>query len=82
MDVELQINNSASPAARFVIPSGVSTPTVSIGITATSAAGGGAVRFRRGTTGAFSNSLTLHGPDQWRLGSVFRRRQVRAAQRQ
>jgi len=51
MDVELQINNSASPAARFVTwapspcrirvtnPSGVSTPTVSIGITATSAAG-------------------------------------------
>jgi tyrosinase len=74
MDVELQINNSASPAARFVTwapspcrirvtnPSGVSTPTVSIGITATSAAGGGAIRFRRGTTGAFSNGLTLQVP--------------------
>src|SRR4029453_11212974 len=73
MDVELQINNSASPAARFVTwapspcrirvtnPSGVSTPTVSIGITATSA-GGGAMLFRRGTTGAFSNSLTLQVP--------------------
>jgi tyrosinase len=27
-----------------------------------SAAGGGAIRFRRGTTGAFSNSLTLQVP--------------------
>ena len=43
-------------------PSGVSTPTVSIGITATSAAGGGAIRFRRGTTGAFYNGLTLQVP--------------------
>src|SRR5262245_28553719 len=74
MDVELQINNSTSAAARFVTwapapcrirvtnPSGVTTPTVSIRITAASAAGGGAVRFRRGTTGAFANSLTLAVP--------------------
>ena len=74
MDVELQINNSASPTARFVSwvpspcrirvtnPSGVVTPTVNIQITATSAASAGAVVFRSGTTGAFSNSLTLTVP--------------------
>src|SRR5262245_34500101 len=74
MDVELQINNTASPAARFVSwapspcrirvtnPSGVSTPTVNIRLTATSAASAGAVVFRRGTTGAFSDSLTITVP--------------------
>src|SRR5262245_37426028 len=71
MDVELQINNSVSPEARFVSwapsacrvrvtdPSGATTPTVSVTITGVSAAGGGAVVFRSGTTGAFSNGLTL-----------------------
>jgi len=74
MNVELQINNSAAPAARFVSwapspcrirvtnPSGASSPTVNMKITAASAAGGGAVGFRSGTTGSFSSSLTLAVP--------------------
>ena len=74
MNVELQINNSVSPAAQFVSwapspcrirmtdPSGATTPTVSVKITGVSAVGGGAVVFRSGTTGAFSNSLTLSVP--------------------
>jgi tyrosinase len=71
MDVELQINNSTSPRARFVAwapspcrirvsnPSGAPSPTFNVTLTGRSAAGGGAVVFRRGTTGAFSTSLTL-----------------------
>jgi tyrosinase len=74
MDVELQINNSTSPAARFVSwapspcrirvtnPSGAASPTVSLQLTATSAASAGAVVFRSGTSGAFSGSLTLTVP--------------------
>jgi tyrosinase len=74
MNVELQINNSASSRARFVSwapspcrirmtnPSGASTPTVSVRITATSAASGGAVVFRKGTTGRFATSLTVTVP--------------------
>ena len=74
MKVEMQINNSASPRARFVSwapspcrirvtdPSGATSPTTNVQITSTSAAGGGAVVFRRGTSGAFSNSLTLPVP--------------------
>lgn len=74
MNVELQINNSVNPGARFVSwapspcrirvtnPSGVITPTVNLTITGVSAASAGAVVFRSGTTGAFSNSLTLSVP--------------------
>ena len=74
MNVELQINNSISPRARFVSwapspcrirvtnPSGATTPTVNLQITARLVTGGGAVVFRRGTTGAFSSSLTLPVP--------------------
>ncbi len=74
MNVELQINNSANPNANFVTwapspcrirvtdPTGATTPTVSIQITQVNVAGGGAVRFRQGTTGAFANSLTLTVP--------------------
>jgi tyrosinase len=74
MDVELQINNSSSPAARFVSwapspcrirvtnPSGVASPTVNIQLSATSAASAGAVVFRSGTSGAFPSSLTLTVP--------------------
>ena len=68
MDVELQINNSASPDARFLTwapspcrirmtnPSGATGSTVNVRITGASAASGGAVVFRSGTTGAFANS--------------------------
>src|SRR4051794_18799023 len=74
MDVELQINNSVSPGARFVSwaaspsrirvtnPSGVTGPTVNLSITGASAGGGGAVVFRSGATGLLSNSLTLTVP--------------------
>lgn len=74
MNVELQINNSVSPGARFVSwapspcrirvtnPSGATTPTVSIRITGRSTATGGAVVFRAGTTGAFASSVTLTVP--------------------
>lgn len=74
MNVELQINNSVSPAARFVSwapspcrirvtnPSGATTPTVNVQITGVSAASAGAVVFRSGTAGLFSNSLTLSVP--------------------
>ena len=74
MKVELQINNSVSARARFVSwapspcrirvtdPTGATSPTTNVQITSVSAAGGGAVVFRRGTTGAFSNSLTLAVP--------------------
>jgi tyrosinase len=74
MKVELQINNSTSPIARFVSwapspcrirvtdPTGVFSPTVKVKITAVSVANGGVVVFRSGTTGAFSSSLTLTVP--------------------
>lgn len=74
MNVELQINNSLSPRARFVSwapapcrirvtnPSGATTPTVNVRITARLVASGGAVVFRRGATGTFSTSLTLPVP--------------------
>jgi tyrosinase len=74
MNVELQINNSIAPDARFLSwspspcrirvtnPSGVNTPTVNIRIAGVSAAGGGAVVFRRGAAGAFSNNVTLTVP--------------------
>ena len=74
MDVELQINNSASPAARFLTwapspcrirmtnPSGATGSTVNVRITSASAASAGAVVFRRGATGAFANSITVPVP--------------------
>jgi len=83
MKVELQINNSASPRARFVTwapspcrirvtdPSGAISPSVNIQITATSAVSAGAVVFRKGTTGAFSNSLTVAVPTNGTSVSFF-----------
>ena len=74
MNVELQINNSPSPGARFVSwapspcrvrmtnPSGATPPSVNVRITGSSVASAGAVVFRRTTTGAFSNSLTVPVP--------------------
>ena len=43
-------------------PAGTSTPTVSVKIAGVSAANGGAVGFRSGTTGAFASTLTLTVP--------------------
>ena len=74
MNVELQINNTVNPKARFVSwvpspcrirvtnPSGAASPTVNIKITGKTIAGGGAVVFRKNTTGAFANNLTLPVP--------------------
>src|SRR5436190_12502905 len=74
MDIELQINNSITPEARFVTwspspcrirvsnPSGANAPTVSVRIAGVSAANGGAIGFRSGTTGAFASTLTLTVP--------------------
>lgn len=74
MNVELQINNSVNPDALFVTwapspcrirvtnPAGTILPIVNVQIRAVSAASGGAVVFRRNTTGAFSNTLTLPVP--------------------
>jgi tyrosinase len=74
MKVELQINNSTSPRARFIAwapsscrirvtdPSGATPPTANITLTAASVRGGGVVGFRAGRTRAFSSSLTLRVP--------------------
>ena len=74
MKVELQINNSVDPRARFVSwapspcrirvtdPSGATSPVVNLQIAGRSTASGGAVVFRRNTTGAFSDSLTVPVP--------------------
>ena len=74
MDVELQINNSTSARARFVTwapspcrirvtnTSGITLPTVNVVLTGRSAATGGVIVLRKGTTGAFSTSLTLSVP--------------------
>ena len=74
MNVEIQINSSPSAAARFVTwapspcrirvsnPSGATSPTVNVKISAASAAGGGGVVFRAGVSGSFSSTLTLTLP--------------------
>lgn len=74
MDVELQINNGATAATRFVSwtpspcrirmtnPSGATSPTVNVTIAGVSSASGGVVVFRAGATGSFANSLTLSVP--------------------
>lgn len=74
MNVELQINNSTNARALFVSwapspcrirvtnPSGATVPIPNVQITAVSVAGGGAVVFRRNTTGPFANSLTVPVP--------------------
>jgi Common central domain of tyrosinase. len=74
VDVELQINNSVDPGARFVTwapspcrirvtnPAGATSPNVDVQITGKSTASGGAVVFRANTTGQFSDSLTVSVP--------------------
>jgi tyrosinase len=72
--VELQINNSTAPTARFVgwtpspcrvrmtNPSGATGPTVKIRISAKTVAGGGAVVFRKTAAGPASTTLTVLVP--------------------
>jgi tyrosinase len=74
MIVELQINNTAGPTARFVSwapspcrirvtdPAGAPTPIVKIRLTGRSVASGGAVVFRKTATGPFTNSVTVAVP--------------------
>lgn len=74
MIVELQINNSTATNSRFVgwapspcrirvtNPSGALTPTVNVTLGSVSTATGGVVIFRKGSTGAFSSTLTLPVP--------------------
>ena len=74
MNVELQINNSSDVNARFVTwapsscrvrvtnPAGAAGPTVSVRLAGASAAGGGAIVLRKGTTGGFSSSVTVSVP--------------------
>ena len=72
--VDLQINNSASPLARYLTwapspcrirltdPSGASTPVVNVTLTGRSGATGGAVVFRETATDSSSASLSLQLP--------------------
>ena len=74
MNVELQINNSTNANARFVgwspspcriritNRSGTLLPAVTIELRSVSAAGAGAIGFRKGATGAFSNTIQLTVP--------------------
>lgn len=74
MEVQLEINNSTDPRARYVSwapspcrirmtnPTGATPPAVVVQLTGRSAAGGGAVVFRKGTTGLFSSSLSVKVP--------------------
>jgi tyrosinase len=74
MNVELQIHDSTSPDARFLgwvpspcrirvtDPSGTTGPSVNLQITGNTAAGGGQVVLRTGTTGAFATKITVAVP--------------------
>ena len=83
MIVELQINNSTNAAVRFVTwapapcrirmtnSAGAIPPAVGIRLSSASAAGGGAVGFRTGTSGAFASTLTLTVPTNGASVSFF-----------
>lgn len=74
MNVEIQINDSSDLRARFIgwtpapcsvrvtNPSGAPNRSFNLRLDATASAGGGALGFRAGQTGAFSSSLTLLVP--------------------
>jgi tyrosinase len=74
MNIELQINNGTSADARYLgwvpspcrirvtNPSGLTGTSVNLEITAKTMADGGQVQFRKGTSGAFSASITLSVP--------------------
>ena len=83
MDVELQINNSVNPSARFLTwapsacrirvtnPAGVNGPIAAVRITGASAASAGAVIFSRNPQGPFTNSVTLQVPTNGNLVPFF-----------
>ena len=74
MNVELEINNSQDPKARYVSwtpsacrirvtnPAGIVGANATVQFTSVSAASAGAIAFRAGTTGAFTDSLRLTVP--------------------
>ncbi|HEX8275892.1 MAG TPA: tyrosinase family protein [Longimicrobiaceae bacterium] len=74
MKVDLQVNDSADPRARYLTwapspcrirvsdPAGSTGPTVSVRLAGKSGAAAGAVVFRSGGTGPFSAGLTLQVP--------------------
>ena len=74
MNVEFEINSSVDPKARFVSwapspcrirvsnSSDTTSPNVTVKITGKSVAGGGAVVFRKTTTGSFASSVTVSVP--------------------
>ena len=76
MAVEIRIQNSASPSARYLtwapspcrirvispFPIPIPLPAVRIRLSTISAPGGGAVGFRSGATGAFSSSIDVNVP--------------------
>src|SRR3954469_3463044 len=74
MNVELQVNNSVNPGARFLTwapspfrirvtnPAGATTPTVKVQISAKPKAGGGTVVFRAAATGNFSSGISVDVP--------------------
>lgn len=74
MRVEIQINNSTSPASRYVAwaptpcrirmidPTGATQAVVPVQIRSASAATGGALVFRPGTTGTWTDPITLQVP--------------------
>jgi tyrosinase len=74
MNIELQINNSIDPRARYVSwapapcwirvtkPSGANSPTINVRISGKSATGAGEVVFRGDATGQFSSVLTVPVP--------------------
>jgi len=83
MAVEFRINNSTDPKARFVSwsPSaceirvtdaaGAAVAGATVQITGKSSAGGGVLVFRKGTTGAFSNSISLNTNTTGMGGTFF-----------
>jgi tyrosinase len=74
MTVEVQINNSTNPDARFLgwvpsdcrirvtNPSGTTGPSVNLQLTGSTTAGGGQVVFRLGAAGVFAPNITLTVP--------------------
>ena len=83
MQVEIQVNDSPSPASRFVTwsaapcrvrmtdASGAVSSTVVIDLTASSKAGGGQIGFSKAATGAFSKSLAVTVPTSGASVSFF-----------
>jgi tyrosinase len=83
MKVELQINDSTSVKARYVgwapspcrirvtDPSGTIARTVDVTLSNVSAATGGVVIFRKGSTGRFSSTLTLTVPTNGKTVPFF-----------